>query len=285
MRLADLCELRVLGQESVAGVDGIGPRDLGRAQDVGEVEVAFRRLGGADADPFVREEGVEGLPVGFGENGDCLEAQLPAGADDPQGDLSAVGDEDFRNHGALACGLDGEQFLAEFDRLAVLGEDLDDRSLDVGFDLIHELHRLHNAERLTLFNRVADVRKRGSGRIGRPVEGPDHGGDYDLERLVDLSRRGWDGNAGFERRRGSQGWGREDGRRRSRCRHVPADLDLEAFDFELEDRQVLFLEEGDDLPDLVEIDFSARCGHLGLIRPLNFVVHGPLPFSLKVALP
>src|SRR4051812_3521714 len=39
-----------------------------------------------------------------------------------------------------------EQLLAELDRLAVLGEDLDDRARDVGLDLVHELHRLDDAE-------------------------------------------------------------------------------------------------------------------------------------------
>ncbi len=39
-------EVRVLGQEAVAGVDGLGVRDLGRADDGRDVEVALAEDGG-----------------------------------------------------------------------------------------------------------------------------------------------------------------------------------------------------------------------------------------------
>ena len=73
-------------------MDGVGPRDFGRAQDVGDVQVTFRGLGGADADPLVREQDMEGLSVDLRKDGDRLDAELPGGPDDPEGDLSAVGD-------------------------------------------------------------------------------------------------------------------------------------------------------------------------------------------------
>ena len=38
---ADLGELGVLGQEAVAGMDGVGAGDLGRGDDVGDVQVAL----------------------------------------------------------------------------------------------------------------------------------------------------------------------------------------------------------------------------------------------------
>jgi hypothetical protein len=66
-------------------------------------------------------------------DGDGLDAELPAGAQDAKRDLAAVGDDDLVEHSAL---LDGEEGLAELDRLAVLGEHRDDlpaRSLSIWF--------------------------------------------------------------------------------------------------------------------------------------------------------
>src|ERR1051325_4089525 len=45
---------------------------------------------------------------------------------------------------------DLEQRLAVLDRRAILGEDGDDRAGDVGLDLVHQLHRLDDAEHLAL---------------------------------------------------------------------------------------------------------------------------------------
>ena len=55
---------------------------------------------------------------------------------------------------------DGEQLLAELDGLRVLDEDGEDLALDLGSDLVHQLHRLDDAERLALLHFVADVDER-----------------------------------------------------------------------------------------------------------------------------
>src|SRR6185312_10224186 len=41
---------------------------------------------------------------------------------------------------------DAEERIAVLDRLAVRRDDLDDRAGDLGLDLVHELHRLDDAE-------------------------------------------------------------------------------------------------------------------------------------------
>ena len=60
--LADLGQVARLGEEPVAGVDGVGARDLGRADDGGDVEVRLDAARGADADGLVREPDVEAAP-------------------------------------------------------------------------------------------------------------------------------------------------------------------------------------------------------------------------------
>src|SRR5215218_10979206 len=70
--------------------------------------------------------------------------------------------------------LDLEQELSELDGIAVPDVDAADDAVEVGLDLVHQLHRLEDAERLAVCDRRAllDERRR-SGRR-RPVERPDH---------------------------------------------------------------------------------------------------------------
>jgi hypothetical protein len=99
-----LGEVGVLAQEAVAGVDGLGIGHLGRRNDGRHVEVAQRRRGRADAHRLVGQLDVLGVAVGLGIDHHRLDAHLAAGALDAQGDLAAVGDQDFLEHGcALAC--------------------------------------------------------------------------------------------------------------------------------------------------------------------------------------
>ena len=50
---------------------------------------------------------VQRRAVGFGVDGDGLDAELAAGADHAHGDLAAVGDQDFLEHRAPGYGLRG----------------------------------------------------------------------------------------------------------------------------------------------------------------------------------
>ncbi len=79
-------------------MDGVGPGDLGGADDAGDVQVA---LGGArrpDAHRLVGEAHVQGEPVGLRVDRHRLAAQLFAGVDDPEGDLAAIGNQDLSKH-------------------------------------------------------------------------------------------------------------------------------------------------------------------------------------------
>ncbi len=52
---ADFGEAGVLAQKAVAGMDGVDIGDFGGADDGGNIEIAARALGGADADGLIGE--------------------------------------------------------------------------------------------------------------------------------------------------------------------------------------------------------------------------------------
>jgi hypothetical protein len=92
-------ELGVLGQEAVAGVDGLGTGCLCCGDDLVDTQIGFGGLGRAEVYGDVGGFDVCGLGVGVGVHGDGADAESAAGADDAQGDLSAVGDEYCVEHG------------------------------------------------------------------------------------------------------------------------------------------------------------------------------------------
>ena len=98
--LDDLGEVGVLRQEAVARMDGVGAGDLAGRQQGRDVEVALRRRRRADAHALVGEAHVHRVGVGGRVHRDGGDAQLPAGAQDAQRDLAAVGDQDLLEHRA-----------------------------------------------------------------------------------------------------------------------------------------------------------------------------------------
>ena len=96
--MTDLGELRVLAEEAIAGVDGLDVGDLGRRDDRGDVQVAVCGGCWADADRLISEAQVQAVFVGLAVNRDRLDAQVLAGAQDPERDLAAIGDQDALEH-------------------------------------------------------------------------------------------------------------------------------------------------------------------------------------------
>src|SRR5438105_11785515 len=70
--------------------------------------------------------------------------------------------------------LEVEQRLPELDRLRVVDVDRAHDRLELGLDLVHQLHRLEDAERLALGDDVADLDEGGRARLRRAVERADH---------------------------------------------------------------------------------------------------------------
>jgi len=69
-------------------------------EESGDVEIAVLRRRRADADALVGEPDMHGVGVGGRVHGDRRYTELLAGAEHPERDLAAVGDEDFIEHGA-----------------------------------------------------------------------------------------------------------------------------------------------------------------------------------------
>ena len=99
-----LRERVVLGQEAVAGVDRVAAGDERGGQDVGRGQVAAARLRGPDADRLVGELDGARVAVRLAVGHDRADAQAAAGAQDAQGDLAPVGDEDAAEHQAISAG-------------------------------------------------------------------------------------------------------------------------------------------------------------------------------------
>src|SRR5690606_17501779 len=70
--------------------------------------------------------------------------------------------------------LDAEEDGSVFDRLGVPDTDLADDALYIGLELVHELHRLQDAQGLTLRDTAAHLDVDRGFRRRCPVECPDH---------------------------------------------------------------------------------------------------------------
>ncbi len=95
---AGLGEVGVLGEESVAGVNRLGARLLRRLDDLGDVEVAFRRHGGPDQERLVGLADVRGVAVDLRVDGDRADPHLLQRARDADRDLAAVCDQNLLEH-------------------------------------------------------------------------------------------------------------------------------------------------------------------------------------------
>ena len=93
----------IFGEEAVTGMDGVDAMLFGDGDDVGDVEIAAHRLAalrGADEVGLVRLEAVEGKAVFVRVDGDGAKPQFRGSAEYADGDLRAIGDEQFL-HGGL----------------------------------------------------------------------------------------------------------------------------------------------------------------------------------------
>src|SRR5664280_402562 len=97
----DLGEALVLRKETVAGVDGVTAGDDRGGDDCGRGEVASLGVGRPDADRFVGQLSGQAFAIGLAVGDDGADAESPAGAQDPQRYLAAVGNQDLAEHQAF----------------------------------------------------------------------------------------------------------------------------------------------------------------------------------------
>ena len=95
---AHLGEMIVFRQKSIPRMNRLHIRDLRGRDDAGNIQITFRRRGVADADRLIRQLQISRVFVRRRINHRRLHAHLPAGADDPQCDFSAIGNQNFRKH-------------------------------------------------------------------------------------------------------------------------------------------------------------------------------------------
>src|SRR5437762_3129281 len=83
---------------------------------------------------------------------------------------------------------DDEKRLTVLHGLAAFHQNRLHRARRVGFDLVHELHRFDDADRLPLLYRLSDLDERLGVWGRRAVEGPDHGSLDDMSFLTSSGR-------------------------------------------------------------------------------------------------
>ena len=96
--LARLGERRVLGQEAVAGVHGLGAGLAAHLEDALDVEVALGRRRAAQQVGLVGARDVQRVAIELGVDRHRGDAHLAQRADDADRDLAAVGDQDLLEH-------------------------------------------------------------------------------------------------------------------------------------------------------------------------------------------
>ena len=77
------------------GVRAGGARGI---EDALNREIAFDSWRGADVHGAIGREHVRRMSIGIRENGDALDGELPARANDPQCNFAAIGDQDATHH-------------------------------------------------------------------------------------------------------------------------------------------------------------------------------------------
>ena len=133
---AELGEVGIFREESVARVDGLGAGLFRGGDERRHVEIAVVRGGGAYGDGLVGEPHMKRVTVGGRVDGDGLDAHFEARADDAYRDLASIGDENFVKHGITSSGATNvKERLAILDHFAVVG-DVDDFARDRRFDFI-----------------------------------------------------------------------------------------------------------------------------------------------------
>ncbi len=98
LRLAHLGEIGILGEEAVAGMDRVDAGPQRGFQNSRRVKIAAPGRRGSNVDTLVGETQRGRVAISGGMHHHRTYAQLTAGTGDPQRDLTAIGDQNSREH-------------------------------------------------------------------------------------------------------------------------------------------------------------------------------------------
>ena len=82
-------------------MDRLGSRLLCRRDERLSIQVALACLSRADADGFISSKEMRGRHIGFRVDSNGGNAEFTTGARHTNGDLAAIGDQNFLKHGAV----------------------------------------------------------------------------------------------------------------------------------------------------------------------------------------
>ena len=105
-----LSELRVFGEEAVAGVHGVGTGTDGHLDELIHHQVGLCRGGTAQGVRLIGQLHVQGVAVGISVDGDGLQALVAGRANHADGDFAAVGDENLADRAGVSAGDRGKFF-------------------------------------------------------------------------------------------------------------------------------------------------------------------------------
>src|ERR1700687_797510 len=79
-------------------MNGIDVGDFRRADDGGNIQIAAGALGWSNTNGFIGEANMQAVTIGFRINGDSLDSKILTRADNADGDLATIGDQNFLEH-------------------------------------------------------------------------------------------------------------------------------------------------------------------------------------------
>ena len=101
---AGLGKIRILGQKAIAGMDRLGAARTRRLDDRRDIQITLARRRRTDPPCLVRHRDMQCVCIGVGIDRDRRDAHSPRRAADAAGDLAAIGDQDFSEHGPITSG-------------------------------------------------------------------------------------------------------------------------------------------------------------------------------------
>ena len=93
-----ISEIGIFRQKSVSGVDGIRISYLSRSQNLRYQEITLQAGRRTDTDVVVGKPDVQGIAIRLTVDGNGLNSKFPTCADDSEGDLPPVSNQNFLEH-------------------------------------------------------------------------------------------------------------------------------------------------------------------------------------------